>query len=344
MNMQLADFQKMIEAPEYSFLRQNEHLGNHIILLGLSGSYGYGTNREDSDVDFRGVALQRPSDILGLTEFEQYVDTQTDTVVYGFNKLVKLLLDCNPNSCEIIGLPSEKYVIFSPLGEELLDNQSLFLSKRAIKAFGGYASAQLRRLQNAIARDSLPQADREKHILNSVQNAMDDFCRRNSRIGQGTVKLYIDQAVTPELETEIFVDANYQHLPLRDYNSMLDTLRCVVRDYDKIGHRNHKKDENHLNKHAMHLIRLLMTVIDILEKHIVITCRQNDLPLLMKIRNGEYMQADGTMSAEFYEVLDFYERKIHDAAEKTTLPDNPDMAKVGAFVERINRQAIMGDY
>ena len=81
--MQLADFQKMIEAPEYSFLRQNEHLGNHIILLGLSGSYGYGTNREDSDVDFRGVALQRPSDILGLTEFEQYVDTQTDTVVYG---------------------------------------------------------------------------------------------------------------------------------------------------------------------------------------------------------------------------------------------------------------------
>ena len=344
MNMQLADFQKMIEAPEYSFLRQNEHLGNHIILLGLSGSYGYGTNREDSDVDFRGVALQRPSDILGLTEFEQYVDTQTDTVVYGFNKLVKLLLDCNPNSCEIIGLPPKKYVIFSPLGEELLDNQSLFLSKRAIKAFGGYASAQLRRLQNAIARDSLPQADREKHILNSVQNAMDDFCRRNSRIGQGTVKLYIDQAVTPELETEIFVDANYQHLPLRDYNSMLDTLRCVVRDYDKIGHRNHKKDENHLNKHAMHLIRLLMTVIDILEKHIVITCRQNDLPLLMKIRNGEYMQADGTMSAEFYEVLDFYERKFHEAAEKTTLPDNPDMDKVGAFVERINRQAIMGDY
>lgn len=58
------------------------------MLLGLSGSYGYGTNREGSDVDFRGVAMQSPSDILGLAEFEQYVDTGTDTVVYGFNKLV----------------------------------------------------------------------------------------------------------------------------------------------------------------------------------------------------------------------------------------------------------------
>ncbi len=46
--------------------------------------------------------------------------------------------------------------------------------------------------------------------------------------------------------------------------------------YDKIGHRNHKKDENHLNKHAMHLVRLLMTVIDILEKHTIITCRQEE--------------------------------------------------------------------
>ena len=207
---------KILEGTEYSFLRENEHLANKIMLLGLSGSYGYGTNREGSDVDFRGVAMQQPSDILGLTEFEQYVDSNTDTVVYGFNKLVKLLLDCNPNSCEILGLPRDKYMIISPLGEELLENQSLFLSKRAIKAFGGYASAQLRRLQNAIARDSLPQSEREKHILNSVQNAMDDFSRRNPRYGSGTVLLYIDQAVTPELETEIFVDADYRHLPLRD--------------------------------------------------------------------------------------------------------------------------------
>ena len=130
--MSSQDFMKILEGTDYSFLHENEHLANKIMLLGLSGSYGYGTNREGSDVDFRGVAMQQPSDILGLTEFEQYVDTGTDTVVYGFNKLVKLLLDCNPNSCEILGLTRDKYMIISPLGEELLKNQSLFLSKRAI--------------------------------------------------------------------------------------------------------------------------------------------------------------------------------------------------------------------
>ena len=43
------------------------------------------------------------------------------TVVYGFNKLVKLLLDCNPNSCEILGLPRDKYMI---IGEHFFKNGS----------------------------------------------------------------------------------------------------------------------------------------------------------------------------------------------------------------------------
>ena len=55
----LPDFMKLLQSAEYDFLRTNEHLGERIMLLGLSGSYGYGTNREGSDVDFRGVALQR---------------------------------------------------------------------------------------------------------------------------------------------------------------------------------------------------------------------------------------------------------------------------------------------
>lgn len=163
-------------------------------------------------------------------------------------------------------------------------------------------------------------------------------------MGQGSMLLYIDKAVTPDLETEIFVDASYQHLPLRDYNNMLETLRNVVRDYDKIGHRNHKKDANHLNKHAMHLIRLLMMGIDILENHAIITFRQDDLPLLMKIRDGGFMQEGGIMDSEFYDILEEYERRFQEAATRTTLPDNPDMDKLGAFVEHINRHAVMEDY
>lgn len=165
------DFKSLLNTDEYDFIRMNERLGNRIMLLGLGGSYAYGTNNEGSDIDFHGVTMMMPSDLLGLTKFEQYEDDKTDTVIYGFNKLVKLLLDCNPNTCELLGLDEEQYLIRTELGQELIDNSRLFLSKRAIRSFGGYADAQLRRFQNAIARDTLPQSEREKHILKSVMNA-----------------------------------------------------------------------------------------------------------------------------------------------------------------------------
>lgn len=82
------DFKELLNTTEYSFLRDNPRLGNRIMLLGVSGSYGYGTNREGSDIDFRGVTLNLPSDLIGLTTFDQYEDTKTDTVIYSFNKLV----------------------------------------------------------------------------------------------------------------------------------------------------------------------------------------------------------------------------------------------------------------
>lgn len=334
------DFHALMQTKTYDFLRTNPRLGERIILLGLGGSYAYGTNNENSDIDFRGVTLPLPSDLLGLTEFEQYEDRETDTVIYSFNKIVKLLLDCNPNTCEILGLDEDQYLIKSPLGQELVDNSGLFLSKRAAKSFGGYAGAQLRRLQNAIARDSMPQKEKEQHILRSVQNALEDFERKYAHPERGNIRLYIDRAVNPEMETEIFVDANYRHMPLRDYENMWSAMNTVVRDYDKIGKRNRKKDDNHLNKHAMHLIRLFMMAVDILEKGKIITRRRDDLELLLKIRNGGYLQEDGTFAAEFYEVLAEYEQKLETATRRSSLPDEPDMEKVEAFVEHVNRKAI----
>ena len=338
------DFTKLMNNAEYDFLRTNERLGKRVILLGLGGSHAYGTSNPGSDIDFRGITLNMPSDLLGLTEFEQYEDIDTDTVIYSFNKIVKLLLECNPNTCEILGLDEDQYLIKTSLGQELIDNRGLFISKRATKSFGGYAGAQLRRLQNAIARDSMPQPEREQHILNSVRNALDDFNRRYDDFENGSIQLYIDDAVTPDLETEIFVDANYTHLPLRHYEKMFSTMNMVVRDYDKIGKRNRKKDDNHLNKHAMHLIRLFMMAIDILEKGIIKTHRTDDLELLLKIRNGGFMKEDHTFAPEFYDMLADYEGRLERATRESTLPDNPDMEKVEAFVEYVNRKAIEGDY
>lgn len=338
------DFKALMMTEEYDFLRSHKRLGNRMILLGLGGSYAYGTNNENSDIDFRGITLPLPSDILGLTTFEQYEDAHTDTVIYSFNKIVRLLLECNPNTCEILGLDENQYLIKTKIGQELIDNSHLFLSKRAAKSFGGYAGAQLRRLQNAIARDSMSQLERERHILNSVKNVLEDFQRRYGNAAFGSINLYVDEAVTEGMDTEIFVDADLKRMPLRDYQKMFTALNSVIRDYDKIGKRNKKKDDDHLNKHAMHLIRLFMMAIDILEQGEIRTHRTDDLDLLLKIRAGGFQNEDGTFNAEFYRILGEYEKRLEIAVIHSALPDNPDMEKVEAFVECINRKAIEGDF
>lgn len=338
------DFRRLMESSQYDFLRTDERLGRRIVLLGLGGSHAYGTSNENSDVDFRGICLNKASDLLGLTEYEQFEDRVTDTVIYTFNKIVRLLMECNPNTCEILGLDEEQYLIMTDIGREILDNREMFLSKRAAKSFGGYAGAQLRRLQNAMARDNMPQVEREQHILKSVQNALDDFNRRCDGVWGGGIRLYIDKAVTPSFEKEIFVDANYKGMPLREYEKMFSAMNAVIREYDKIGKRNNKKDDNHLNKHAMHLIRLFMMAIDILDKGEINTHRKHDLELLLKIRNGGFQKEDRTFEKEFYDILEYYEKELERATKESKLPDNPDMVRIESFVERINKRVIEGDF
>ena len=336
----MTDYRAILNKPEYDFINKNEHLGKHVILLGLAGSYAYGTNIESSDIDIRGITLNQKSDLIGLTQFEQYVDDNTDTVIYAFNKMVNLLLSCNPNTIELLGLAPDNYLYLNDIGKMLLDHKRLFLSKRAIQSFGGYADAQLRRLQNALARDTFPQSEKEQHIFNSVKNAMYSFNSSYKNFENGSLEIFIDKAVNPELETEIFVNAKLSHYPLRDYVSMWNTMSNVVKDYDKIGKRNKKKDDLHLNKHAMHLMRLFMMAIDILEKGEINTYREKEHDLLMDIRFGKYQTYEGTFSDSFYDMMREYERRLHYAAEHTDLPAKPDFKRVQELVMTINERVI----
>ena len=336
----MENFNEILQGTEYNFIREKERLGKHVILLGLAGSYSYGTNIEGSDIDVRGITLNQKSDLIGLTQFEQYVDEHTDTVIYAFNKLIPLLLSCNPNTIELLGMKPEHYLYLNDIGQMLLENKKLFLSKRAIHSFGGYADAQLRRLQNALARDSFPQSEKEQHIFNSVKNAMHNFNTVYKNFENGSLEIFIDKAVNPELETEIFVNANLTHYPLRDYASMWNAMSNVIRDYEKIGKRNKKKDNMHLNKHAMHLIRLFLMALDILEKGEINTYREKEHDLLMDIRFGKYQNVDGTFREEFYEMLSDFENRLHYAAENTDLPEEPDFSKVQDLVMTINERVV----
>ena len=58
------NIKQKLKSKDYEFLRDNENLGNNILLLGLSGSYAYGTNIDASDIDIRGVATNSNDNIL----------------------------------------------------------------------------------------------------------------------------------------------------------------------------------------------------------------------------------------------------------------------------------------
>ena len=114
------DYSYILKSPEYNLLKTDEHLGKHVIILGLSGSYSYGTNNVNSDIDVRGVMLNRKSDLIGLTNYEQYVDDHTDTTIYTFQKIISLLLNCNPNTVELLGMNQEHYLYLNDFGRELI--------------------------------------------------------------------------------------------------------------------------------------------------------------------------------------------------------------------------------
>ena len=48
---------EILSHSDYDFIRTDEHLGKYVILLGLSGSYSYGTDILTSDIDIRGITL-----------------------------------------------------------------------------------------------------------------------------------------------------------------------------------------------------------------------------------------------------------------------------------------------
>lgn len=338
--MTIEQIKEMVAGEEYDFLRTNPHLKDRIMFLTLGGSYAYGTNIETSDVDARGCAMNSKSDILGLSNFEQVVHTQTDTTIYGFNKLIGLLLNCNPNTIELLGCKPEHYFYISDAGQMMIDNRSLFLSQKAVNSFGGYATQQLRRLQNALAHDKMCQADSEEHIRGAMERSLKAFSDRYSVLDKGGIELFTDDSSREDLDKEVFCNIHINKIPARDFSVMINTLSNVIGSYEKLNHRNHKKDNNHLNKHAMHLIRLYMMCLDILEKGEINTYRYDDRDFLLSIRNGKFQKEDGSYKQEFFDLVTDYKKRLKYTKENTDLPATPNMKRVEEFVMEVNRRAI----
>lgn len=210
--MTINEIKELLKTKDYDFLRTNPHLGDNIIVLGLGGSHAYGTNVEGSDVDIRGVALNTKEEILLGRDFEQVVDTNTDTTIYSVKKMLKLLSQNNPNTIEMLGLREDQIIYKTPIWDMIMAERDAFISKKVINSFGGYANQQLRRLDSKSARN-VGQGMTEDYIKGSIAHAEEEISTHYPEIKD--IKVYTDVAVSEDMERELFIDLSVTHYPLR---------------------------------------------------------------------------------------------------------------------------------
>jgi hypothetical protein len=129
-----------------------------------------------------------------------------------------------------------------------------------------------------------------------------------------------------------------ESMPIDQFCRIAQDLLNVHSDYRPSVRNSKAIEHGKLSKHMMHLIRLYIMGIDILEKHEIITYRSDEHNLLMSIRNGEYLEEDNkTISPRFNELLNDYTTRFEAAAQSTTLPDVPDYEAANSLLIKIIR-------
>lgn len=309
--------------------------------------------------------------VFGKQGFEQVTDIPTDTTIYTLNKIIQLLYKCNPNTIEMLGCKPEHYAEVSKYGKMLLDNKDLFLSKLAYGSFAGYARAQFQRLKNAIGKDSKSNVFQSISLADSINRMQGHLEREYPEYKREMLSLHVTDSDgnpikingTPVnaydvgiLFNDVITEITVNGIPIEDkdvevrfsvhfdkisnsaFLSIFNEVAGAVRDFNRhLSHRNHKKDNYHLNKHAMHLIRLYLMAEDILKNGEIVTYREKDHDFLMNIKTGKYFNEEkNTFNTEFFDIVSSFDKKLLDAYNNTKLPEQPNRIKINKLIMEMN--------
>lgn len=347
-------------------------LNDNTLFLTIAGSHSYGLATEHSDIDIRGIACPPALYFYGFQHsFDQLVASEPyDIQVFNLIKFFNLAKECNPNVLELLFNDPEDHIFVSPLGQRLIDNRDLFLSRAIKERYLGYSRSQAHRIKNHqrwINKGELqPPMSREEFGLKSelsiskeqlltvqaiIAKKLDEWNCDFEPFSEPQ-RIYLQGKVSSILaEMEILSDDKWE-LAARSIGMDENFIRIIqqerayaniVQDYK--NYLSWKKNRNPERakleakvgfdaKHGAMLIRLLLVGKEALLTGKLRVKRTDDREMLMEIKNCQWS----------YEKLIAYadgiENEMKDAYFKSPLPVKPDIKKLDELCIELVEQSL----
>ncbi len=120
---------------------------DNLIVLYIGGSNAYGIATEKSDIDIRGMFRDNLDMVLGYEKIEQLENSTKDMTIYAASKLLKLIIEQNPNAQEALWIDEEEILFATDTYWYLRSIRDSLLSKLSKFKYSGYAISQLKRIR-----------------------------------------------------------------------------------------------------------------------------------------------------------------------------------------------------
>jgi len=374
-------------------------LRKQTVLLVVGGSRAYGTHKPTSDLDIKGILIPPLRQYrLGILHHVDQVDSvgelgvfndllspelleavaldskerhpkvvAPEGAVYDIRKYFDLALDANPNILELVWSEDHLVLLETPTGKTLRENRQMFLSKKVLHTYKGYAFSQMKRIRNHrswLLNPMLQEPLREDFGLppqNSTLSADEQgaFLWVLAEIlEEKLASSRLSEAVKEELKTISIKDCAAAGIPDKAWpviqqmtGASNEFVSAMMRERQYknaraqwTSYQNWKKTRNPKRaeleskhgfdcKHASHVARLYCQGKEILETgHLSVTLPADQREFVLHVR-------DGGMS--FDELEEWFETEglvIDKAATASQLPRAPDRVAANELLIELQEQ------
>lgn len=312
----------------------------NIIYETITGSLSYGTNIDnnlirsegnsdlilkESDEDRKGIFIFDTEDMFSLDNSEDTVciHDPEDREYHSLKKFLTLAAHKqNPTVLEMLFMEDR----FITEKNDLMDNVILirdeFLTANCYWTFSGYARDQLIRIKNALSRTT--NSEMETHldyVLSRINHNVGNRFKSFSKSSGNYVKIN-EVSIKNNGKYSIDMSMDVQNGSFDEIFGMINEMNDTVKNYNKLKNRNRRVDEAKLWKHAMHLVRLLKTGMEILRGEGLTVYRYNDREELIDIRLGKWGWD------EFFEYAEELFKEIGDLKDSNKVPKVLNKGKV----------------